>query len=578
MSFLELILVFAIIAVVSTSLLIITSLATSNRLKKNECHGLALDLGSKEKVIADLRQEIDRHRETSSEVKTQLAVCQSHSERTTAELAGAHEQIQSLKERLKRYVTIDDAEAHAEQIKKDAEKRVAELSAKSESIKSEAVIYRDQAVKLKTKRDSLNSQLKSLQMYKDGCDSIEKLNAKIEDRQAALDTAIQEMEREQNERANKLNQQIDSLESELENRRKELDLVDDAAEMQSFGVYHPKFNFDHSERYRDAIKDCTTQQKEMIREKTACVCETAWSVGGSEAKGRTMTNQNIKLMLRAVNGECDGIIAKVTFRNVEASEKRIKKCFEMINKLGKSNDISFSPRYEQLKLQELYLNYEYEAQKQEEKEREREQRELIREEEKAEKEIKKGQEAAEKDEATKTTALEKARQELADQHGKHNDKLEKLVQKLEEELKEALDRKAKAIARAQLTKSGHVYVLSNVGTMGKDVYKIGMTRRLEPLDRVKELGDASVPFPFDVHAMIYSEDAPKLENSLHKYFEDRRVNLVNLRREFFYVTLDEIRDAVSDLHGLFTFRLEPEAEQFRTSEGLREEAKSAVAG
>ncbi len=146
--------------------------------------------------------------------------------------------------------------------------------------------------------------------------------------------------------------------------------------------------------------------------------------------------------------------------------------------------------------------------------------------------------------------------------------------KLENELQEAIDRKAKAIARAQLTRSGHVYILSNLGTLGKGVYKIGMTRRLEPLERVKELGGAAVPFPFDVHAMIYSEDAPKLENALHRHFAERRVNMVNLRREFFQITLDEVRAAVAEHFGHVTFVTIPKAEQFRKTIALRKEQET----
>jgi hypothetical protein len=158
---------------------------------------------------------------------------------------------------------------------------------------------------------------------------------------------------------------------------------------------------------------------------------------------------------------------------------------------------------------------------------------------------------------------------LAEEHGQHNAKLEELIHKLEAELHDAIDRKAKAIARAQLTRSGWVYVLSNIGTMGETVFKIGMTRRLEPLERVKELGDASVPFPFDVHAMIFSEDAPRLEAALHNRFADRRVNLVNLRREYFAVTLQEVQQAVAELFGPVTFRTKPEAEQYRETLVMR---------
>src|SRR6185437_14973311 len=136
---------------------------------------------------------------------------------------------------------------------------------------------------------------------------------------------------------------------------------------------------------------------------------------------------------------------------------------------------------------------------------------------------------AEKDEAIALRSLEKARQELSLESGKQTSAMQTLIAKLESQLSDALDRKAKAFARAQLTKSGHVYVLSNIGSFGEGIYKIGMTRRLEPLERVDELGSASVPFLFDVHAMVYVEDAPALENALHKEFAHRRLNLVNLR-------------------------------------------------
>ncbi|MEQ9074536.1 MAG: GIY-YIG nuclease family protein [Sandaracinaceae bacterium] len=118
------------------------------------------------------------------------------------------------------------------------------------------------------------------------------------------------------------------------------------------------------------------------------------------------------------------------------------------------------------------------------------------------------------------------------------------------------------MARAQLTRSGHVYVISNLGSFGEGVYKIGMTRRLEPLIRVKELGDASVPFSFDVHAMIYSEDAPALERALHVEFDGRRVNRVNTRKEFFRVSLAEVRKAVAKHHGVITFVTVAEAEEY----------------
>ncbi|MBX3215702.1 MAG: GIY-YIG nuclease family protein [Labilithrix sp.] len=192
----------------------------------------------------------------------------------------------------------------------------------------------------------------------------------------------------------------------------------------------------------------------------------------------------------------------------------------------------------------------------------------MREEEKAREEIARARAQAEREGAAKQKALDKAREELAASmatEAQHK-KLEALVSRLENELKDTLDRKAKAIARAQLTKSGYVYVLSNIGSFGEGVYKIGLTRRLDPYERVDELGDASVPFCFDVHAIIYAEDAPGLENALHREFADRRVNRVNLRKEYFRVTLEEIQAAVKQHHGLVTMVLDAEAEEWRKTQ------------
>jgi hypothetical protein len=129
----------------------------------------------------------------------------------------------------------------------------------------------------------------------------------------------------------------------------------------------------------------------------------------------------------------------------------------------------------------------------------------------------------------------------------------------------------RAKSRAQMTKSGYVYVLSNIGSFGDDVYKIGMTRRLEPMDRVKELGDASVPFPFDVHMMISSDDAPTLENTLHREFHRQRVNRANFRKEYFRVDLDAIRQAVEANHGEVEYVAEPEALEYRESLEMTDE-------
>ena len=301
----------------------------------------------------------------------------------------------------------------------------------------------------------------------------------------------------------------------------------------------------------------------MITNDTAVTCSAQWTVEGSAAKGKKMVREQMKLMLRAFNGESDAAIAKVKYNNAASLETRIKRALVAVNKLGAPKQTTISGEYADLKLSELYLAHEYQEKLQEERETQRRLREELKEAEKAERELEKAVSQAESEEAKFALALQTAQDQVREATGKQLDKLEQLVGKLQNELADAIDRKVKATARAQLVKSGHVYVPSNVGSFGEGVHKIGMTRRFEPLERVKELGDASVPFYFDVHAMIYSEDAPRLEALLHREFESRRVNQVNLRREYFRVTLDEIRRAVAKHHGIVTFVLEPEAEECR---------------
>lgn len=349
----------------------------------------------------------------------------------------------------------------------------------------------------------------------------------------------------------------------VEEKRAELRSVESAVEMQSYGFYEPRYDYDTAAAYSRALKANRTKQKALVKDDKAAHCSTNWSVSGSAAKGRKMVRQAKRLMLRAFNGECDAAIAKVSYSNVDRIENRIVKAHEAINKLGQSNDIDITVAYLNLKLAELWLTHEHELKKQEEKEEQRRIKEQMREEQKALKEIEKAQKQAEKEEAQKAAALEKARAQLADAHGAQLAKLEELVGRMESELQEALERKARAIARAQLTRSGHVYVISNIGSFGDGVYKIGMTRRLDPQERVKELSGSSVPFGYDVHAMIYCEDAPGLEAALHQEFAARRVNMINHRREFFRVTLDEVRKAVARHHGITTFTTSPEAAEYR---------------
>lgn len=347
--------------------------------------------------------------------------------------------------------------------------------------------------------------------------------------------------------------------------RKDVSLFENKFDLLEYGIYEPIYDFERSDDYRTEQSKIIEKQKDMISADRAATCNTSWTINGSEAKGRTSTKRYIKLALRAFNGESNSLIAKVSWNNVSQFKERIIKSCEVINKLSESQDVVIQREYLNLKIDELLLEYEFKLKRQEEKEETRRIQEELREEEKAKREIEIAQREAEKEEANSLKSLEKAKKEFEQSSGDQHQKLLEKIQQLELDLKAAQEKKERALSMAQQTKRGHVYVISNIGSFGEDVYKIGMTRRLEPLDRIRELGDASVPFKFDVHAMIYSEDAPTLENELHKAFEKKSVNLINFRKEFFRVTLDEIEDVINKSGLEASLIRMPEAMEYRES-------------
>lgn len=368
--------------------------------------------------------------------------------------------------------------------------------------------------------------------------------------------------------------ELSTLQARIQSLRADFEKLDEEANLHSFGFYQPHYDFADSERYQNELQRIRDEQKRMLKDKVAAVCHTEWTVNGSKVEGRKSTNQTLKLMLRAFNGECDAAIAKVKYNNINVMEARIRKAHEVINGLAQVQRCEVTDRYLMLKLQELYLAHEYQEKLQEEKEEQRRIREQMREEEIAQRELEKARLDAEREEQRYEQALAKAREEAERAAGAKQDKLLIQIEELQRRLEVAHTNKERAIARAQMTRSGHVYVVSNIGSFGEHVYKIGMTRRLDPLDRIKELGDASVPFQFDVHAVIFSEDAPALENKLHREFQRRRVNRVNERKEFFNISIDEIITAVQSHHGQIEVTRAAEAEEYRKTLAMVEEERS----
>jgi hypothetical protein len=356
---------------------------------------------------------------------------------------------------------------------------------------------------------------------------------------------------------------IEKLKPYLDEELEKLTKLQTETAIHDLGFYKSRYNFESSDAYRLRLNAIREKQKELIRSKRAAICEAEWTVNNSRVQGRKQINDTFKLMLFAFNGEADVAIAKVKFNNVLEAESRIKKSFDLINKLVSTQQAYITQEYLNLKLEELYLAHEYQEKLYDEKEEQRRIREQIREEEIARREIERALQDAEREENRYAEALRKVREEVEQAAGEKQAKLLSQIEVLNQRLAEIQTNKERALSRAQMTRSGHVYVISNIGSFGEDVYKIGMTRRLDPMDRVIELGDASVPFRFDVHAIIYSDDAPTLETKLHKKFDDRRINLVNNRKEFFRVRLQEIADAVHEYHGEIEFTIAAEAAEYR---------------
>lgn len=399
----------------------------------------------------------------------------------------------------------------------------------------------------------LNAEMQSLR------DAMPSESRTLDDINREIKASREELARVQEHLESRNSELKDALE-ELQQAKDQLIETNEEVLMQSFGLYTPRYSFMNADEYKAHLLEIRAKQKDMIKAKTAVSGNMNWTVDGNASKGKKMVSDMQKLLLRAFNSECDDVIEHVKYSNIDASEKRITTSRDAISKLGTIMGVSIQPKYYQLK-----------------KEEQKEARARMREEAKLAKEIEEERKKLEKEQQHYQNALQRinAQLEVA------SDADRAAIEEKKAELMAQLDKIDKEFAdvdyREANQRAGYVYVISNIGAFGENVYKIGMTRRLDPQDRVDELGDASVPFNFDVHAMIFSNDAPKLEAALHNAFADRKLNFVNQRREFFNVSLDEIKQVIKDNYdkSVEFVELAP-AEQYRESLKLKEQAKHQV--
>lgn len=382
---------------------------------------------------------------------------------------------------------------------------------------------------------------------------------------------------EQEKTIKNLNIEISDKQQKISDLKKQVIVLEDEILYQEFGVYTPIYKFSKSEDYKDRLIQVRQQQKEMIKNKIAASCSRAVViVNGSKREGNKMINNTIKQTLRGFNSECDSIVEKAKFNNFYSLKERIERSFNMWNELNKPHYIRISGKYLKYKTDELHLAYEYEQKKQEEKEILRQEREVLREQAKVAKEIEERRKELYKEQSHYNNALLRLEEQLT---SNINEERKSLLEEKISEIKQNLIDIDVAIKdvdyREANQRAGYVYIVSNIGAFGENVYKIGMTRRLEPLDRIDELSGASVPFKYDVHALIFSDDAPKLETALHKAFEAQKVNKVNNRKEFFNVSLEEIKKVVSKNHDKTVEYIDsPSAQQYRETEMIKKQQKA----
>lgn len=426
---------------------------------------------------------------------------------------------------------------------------------------------------LEALQEKYNDLLKLMSPEMKDTARLQELVKELEAKKADCESQINTLNETYDKTALRHQKEIDKLESRYAFLKQQLITFDDTLLVQEFGLYSPRYDFVNSDEYKAKLTQIRNQQKECIKNDTALSGNANWTVNNSASQGKKMVKDMQKLLLRAFNSECDETIGKIKYNNIDASIKKINASASAISKLGTIMGISITTKYLNLKIQEAYLALEYQLKKQQEKEEAKEARAQMREAAKLQKEIEEQRRKIEKEQSHYQKALLNVLKQLETSSNEEKGDLLAKREELERELVNIEISLKDIDYREANQRAGYVYVISNIGSFGKDIYKIGMTRRLNPQERVDELGDASVPFNFDIHAMIFSDDAPALETALHHAFEAKKVNMVNHRREFFHVTLDEIKKVVKENYDKTVEFIEvPDAEQYRISEKMRTDA------
>lgn len=485
-------------------------------------------------VVLYLLFKKEKISESLSSQEKQFHQYQTQSELKIKTLESDYKSYKKETEYLKKYIPIKDVEAEFKRIEIESKKQKDKATQEAENIIIEA---KRQAKDIRTKAEGKLSQAQEIAV------KIEKDALINADKIAGEAWKAKENAEQYKETAKAMKNIIKGYGDEylIQNES----LLDELAE-----------EYNHTTAGKD-LTNIRVLIKKMIKENKVADCDYV------EQHRKTTA---IEFIIDAFNGKVDSIMSKVKHDNFGVLNQKLKDAFRIVNHNGKPfRNARILPRYFEAITEQLKLSVTVHELKKKEKEEQRSIRDAIREEEKARKEYEKALKQSKKEEQMIAKALKEAEVKLKEAALEERIKYEQQLNKLIEELKVAQEKGQRALSMAQQTRRGHVYVISNIGSFGENIFKIGLTRRLNPLDRVKELGDASVPFSFDVHAIIFSEDAPSLEKELHEIFKKNQVNKVNPRKEFFNLQLSDIKNEVAKMNLNTHWTMKAEAMEYRES-------------
>jgi len=361
------------------------------------------------------------------------------------------------------------------------------------------------------------------------------------------------------------------LKSEVSKNKEQMNYI-------NVGLFPPTYKFDDSQSLKDKVAACIERQYQVIKSGRATSAYSDWTWFGSKSKGAQMVTSYQSLLLKAFNAEFDMIRKKMRHSTFDTAINKLGRLEQQLEKLGETANVAISQEYFNLKVEELSIWHEEMLSKERIKREMKKQQALLREQAKQAKQSVGDTDELEDQIYYKKSDLVKAQKLAKELHGTDALGMEEKILKMQKEIEKLESKFERATSQAQITKAGYIYVISNIGSFGEGVLKIGMTRRLEPMDRVNELGDASVPFKFDVHALTFVENAPKIEKDLHRKFNKARVNIQNHRKEFFKVTPQEVATAMEELGVECDWYFDVEAKEYRESHLIREARKQEAVG